>query len=102
MTLNFHVQKNYVEVTSFIIICTMCVHTYIGACMRVTQFSLKLLQLHIFGKLLVLINFLSPLVVLEGLLYIHCMVKLQLGCFEYCPKDTKVTLHMCIKIKILT
>ena len=34
-----------------IIICTMCVR----AC--VTQFSLKLLQLHIFGKLLVLMNF---------------------------------------------
>ena len=34
-----------------VIICTMCVCTW------VTQFSLKLLQLHIFGKLLVLMNF---------------------------------------------
>ena len=34
-----------------IIICTMCVRAW------VTQFSLKLLQLHIFGKLQVLIYF---------------------------------------------
>ena len=38
-----------------IIICTMCVRTCVREC--VTQFSLKLLQLHIFGKLLVLMNF---------------------------------------------
>ena len=38
-----------------IIICTMCVHAYVRAC--VTQFPLKLLQLHIFGKLVVLMNF---------------------------------------------
>ena len=39
---------------SEIIICTMCVCTCVRAC--VTQFSLKLLQLHIFGKLQVLMN----------------------------------------------
>ena len=33
------------------LVCTMCVRAW------VTQFSLKLLQLHIFGKLLVLMNF---------------------------------------------
>ena len=38
-----------------IIICTMCVRGCVREC--VTQFSLKLLQLHIFGKLLVLMNF---------------------------------------------
>ena len=38
-----------------IIICTMCVCTCVRAC--VTQFSLKLLQLHIFGKSQVLMNF---------------------------------------------
>ena len=38
-----------------IIICTMCVRTCVRAC--VTQFPLKLLQLHIFGKLVVLMNF---------------------------------------------
>ena len=38
-----------------IIICTMCV--YVRACVSVSQFSLKLLQLHIFGKLLVPMNF---------------------------------------------
>ena len=38
-----------------IIICTMCVRPCVRAC--VTQFSLKLLQLHIFRKLLVLMNF---------------------------------------------
>ena len=36
-------------------ICTMCVCTCVRAC--VTQFSLKLLQLHIFGKSQVLMNF---------------------------------------------
>ena len=35
---------------------TMCVRTCMRVCVRVTQFSLKLLQLHIFGKLLVLMN----------------------------------------------
>ena len=46
-----------------IIICTMCVRTCVRACVRacvhacVTQFPLKLLQLHIFGKLVVLMNF---------------------------------------------
>ena len=42
-----------------IIICTMCVCTCVRACVRacVTQFSLKLLQLHIFGKSQVLMNF---------------------------------------------
>ena len=38
-----------------IIICTMCVCTCVREC--VTQLSLKLLQLHIFGKLLVVMNF---------------------------------------------
>ena len=38
-----------------IIICTMCVCMCVRAC--VTQFSLKLLQLHIFGKSQVLMNF---------------------------------------------
>ena len=46
-----------------IIICTMCVRAcvraWVHACVRacVTQFPLKLLQLHIFGKLVVLMNF---------------------------------------------
>ena len=40
-----------------IIICTMC--AYMFACMRecVMQFSLKILQSHIFGKLILLMNF---------------------------------------------
>ena len=35
------------------------VRAWVGACVRVcvTQFPLKLLQLHIFGKLVVLMNF---------------------------------------------
>ena len=36
----------------------MCVRTCVHA--WVTQFSVKLLQLHIFGKLLVLMNFYTP------------------------------------------
>ena len=42
-----------------IIICTMCVRTWVRACVRacITQFPLKLLHLHIFGKLVVLMNF---------------------------------------------
>ena len=41
------------------IICTMCVRVCGRGCVRacVTQFPLKLLQLHIFGKLVVLMNF---------------------------------------------
>ena len=37
----------------------MCVRAYVCMCVRacVTQFPLKLLQLHIFGKLVVLMNF---------------------------------------------
>ena len=65
-------KNNFLEITFFIsrparrreiIICTMCVCTCVracvGACVRacVTQFSLKLLQLHIFGKSQVLMNF---------------------------------------------
>ena len=41
-----------------IIMCTMCVCTCVRA--WVMQFSLKLLQLHIFGKLVVLMNFYAP------------------------------------------
>ena len=58
-------SMRYVNIISFIIsrpacrreiiICTMCVCTCVRAC--VTQFSLKLLQLHIFGKSQVLMNF---------------------------------------------
>ena len=48
-----------VKMFSEVIICTMCVRTSVSPCVRafVTQFPLKLLQLHIFGKLLVLMNF---------------------------------------------
>ena len=50
-----------------IIICTMCVHLCVRVHAWVTQFSLKLLQLHIFGKLLVQMNFYTLQYFLGGL-----------------------------------
>ena len=46
--------KTHQAIEELIIICTMCMLPSVRAC--VTQFSLKLPPLHIFGKLLVLMN----------------------------------------------